>query len=1130
MHPVETYLYDLYATRQKGAVAETSYYGVLQNLLNEIGKGLKPAVRAVLHPASQGAGIPDMGLFTADQLKGSAAAGAPLPARGVVEVKGTGDEVTAIAATPQVQKYLDKYGQVLVTNYRDFVLVGRDAAGKAVPLEAPYRLAGSELAFWGAAANAPKLAAAHAVGLVEYLNRVLLYRAALTEPRDVAWFLASYAREAKALVEQAAGLPALGKVRAALEGSLGIAFTGERGDHFFRSTLVQTLFYGIFSAWVLWSREQPPGITTPFNWHQTGFLLRVPMMRGLFEQVGTASKLRPLGLVAVLDRTAAALNRVDRAVFFTKFAAAAAVQYFYEPFLEAFDPALRRELGVWYTPPEIVRYQVARVDRVLREELGIADGLADPNVVVLDPACGTGAYLVETLRHIYGTLEAQYGALAGAKLREAAISRVFGFEILPAPFVVAHLQLGLLLQTLGAPLDDAGTERAGVYLTNALTGWEPPDAQKEKLVQLELIGMPELQEERDAAGEVKRQETILVILGNPPYNGFAGLAVAEERGLSNAYRTTKHAPAPQGQGLNDLYIRFYRMAERRIVEQSGRGVVCFISNYSWLDGLSFTGMRERYLEVFDQIWIDNLNGDKYKTGKQTPAGDPDPSVFSTDTSREGIQVGIAIALLICKGVSVGPAVTRFRNLWGRTKRTDLLTTLQPNMAELYQQLTPPVKLGLPFTPAQVQSDYLSWPLVPDLLPVSFPGVKTSRDDVVVDIDRDQLVKRMQQYFDPSISDEAIKQIAPGAMENTLRFNGVKTRDYLRKRGFLSSNVVQYCYRPLDSRWVYWEPETKLLDEKRTDYFPHIFEGNLWIEARQKQAIARFDRGYVVKILADNFGNGLSNYFPLYLSVSAVPPTLFGIHDPLKPIPNLSQKAAVYIAQIGVTAEDLFYHMATVLNTPLYRAENAGALVLDWPRIPLPATADGLRASATLGRQVAALLDPDQPVPEVTVGPLRPELAALGRVTQADGATGPVDLAVTVGWGHPGREGVTMPGRGRAVERATSAAEAALLPAGAAALWGDLTLDIYLNPAAYWRNVPSAVWDYTIGGYQVIKKWLSYRERALLGRPLLPDEAIAVTGMVRRLAALLLLAPALDANYAATVGAAWAWTASGDTES
>jgi predicted helicase len=144
-----------------------------------------------------------------------------------------------------------------------------------------------------------------------------------------------------------------------------------------------------------------------------------------------------------------------------------------------------------------------------------------------------------------------------------------------------------------------------VFLTNSLTGWEPPVKPKKQLTFLEL------EEERAAADVVKRDRPILVILGNPPYNSFSGIAkVTEERGLSNAYRIAKKAPAPQGKGLNDLYVRFFRMAERRIVEKTGAGVVCFISNYSWLDGLSCTAMRERYLEVFDRIWIDNLHGDR----------------------------------------------------------------------------------------------------------------------------------------------------------------------------------------------------------------------------------------------------------------------------------------------------------------------------------------------------------------------------------------------------------------------------------------------------------------------------------------------------------------------------------------
>ena len=237
-------------------------------------------------------------------------------------------------------------------------------------------------------------------------------------------------------------------------------------------------------------------------------------------------------------------------------------------------------------------------------------------------------------------------------MKKADTERVFGFEIMPAPFVVAHLQVGLTMQALDAPLSDNENERAGVFLTNALTGWEPRTQQK--------LYIPELEEERDRAERVKQDTPVLVILGNLPYNGFAGMAVDEE--LSGAYRTVREVQKPEGQGLNDLYLRFFRMAERRIAEKNVRGVVCFISNYSWLDGLSFTGMRERYLDAFDAIHIDNLNGDKYKTGKTTPDGRPDPSIFSTPGDPVGIQVGTAIATLVRKADHAPAESVSFRHL------------------------------------------------------------------------------------------------------------------------------------------------------------------------------------------------------------------------------------------------------------------------------------------------------------------------------------------------------------------------------------------------------------------------------------------------------------------------------------
>ena len=829
MSALETYLRELAAIRPV-AVKETSYYPALSNLFNEIGRGLKPRVRCVIHPSSSGAGLPDGGFFTPDQLRGASDADLIVkvpPSRGVIEAKGTGDNADIIAASPQVAKYLERYGQVLVTTLRDFVLVGKDAGGKAAILER-YSLAPNEAAFWNAAMHAHETAGAQGEQFAEYVKRVMLHAAPLTRPQDVAWFLASYARDARARLD-GTDLPALAGIRTAMEDGLGLRFEGEKGDHFFLSTFLQTLFYGIFSAWVLWHNEQPTR-TESFRWRDAELYLRVPVIAALFEQLSMHSRLRSLGLLDVLDWTAATLNRVDRAAFFDHFEEEHAVQYFYEPFLEAFDPELRRELGVWYTPPEIVRYMVARVDRVLRDELGIADGFADERVIVLDPCCGTGAYLTEVIRHIAATLDTGSGdALAAHDLKRAAMTRVFGFEVLPAPYVVAHLQLGLLLHRLGAPLADQENERVGVYLTNALTGWQASDAKKQP-----LVGFPELADERDAAEGVKQKAPILVILGNPPYNGLAGVAMAEERDLSVAYRKAKATRQPQGQGLNDLYVRFFRMAERRIVEGTGAGVVCLISNYSWLDGLSYTAMRERYLDVFDHIWIDNLNGDKYKTGKVTPEGLPDPSIFSTQYNREGIQVGTAVALMVRRRAHEAAGHVEYREFWGRGKRAELAASVtMPDTAPEYRQVEPPSSLGLPFVPIQSAGEYESWPLLPNLFPVSYPGVKTSRDDVLTDIDRDRLVQRMVAYFDPNISHDAMRRIAPGLIEGIAGFNAIAARDYLRKRGFLPGNIVQFCYRPFDVRWLYWEPETDLLDRKREGYFPQVYPGNFALVTQQK---------------------------------------------------------------------------------------------------------------------------------------------------------------------------------------------------------------------------------------------------------------------------------------------------------
>ena len=1100
---VEAYFADLRQVRASGgATGERSSYGPLTGLLDAIGAALKPKVFCVQELADHGAGHPDFGLYTAKQVQKGKVREGQTPERGVVEVKALGDDAWLTAAGDQVSRYWGRYRLVLVTNTRDFVLVGEDAAGRSVKLES-LRLAENAEDFTRRLEKPRAFARDVGAGLAEYLVRALSHRAALAEPKDLAWLLASHARDGLARVEAAGEAPALAAVRSALEEALGVRFEGEQGARFFRSTLVQTLFYGVFSAWVLWARQSPPPVGG-FNWHEAVWHLRAPVLRALFQQLSDPGRLQPLGLVEVLDWTSAALERVDRAAFFSRFDEGAAVPYFYEPFLEAFDPELRKQLGVWYTPSEVVRYMVVRVDRALKDDLGIAEGLAAENVYVLDPCCGTGAYLAEVLRRIAFNLKGQgLGALAGARVKQAALERVFGFEIMPAPFVVAHLQVGLAMRELDAPLADDGTERAGVFLTNALTGWEPTEREKQ------LVAFPELEEERDRADRVKRDRPILVILGNPPYNGFAGVAMDEERELSDAYRTAKRARKPEGQGLNDLYVRFFRMAERRIVEKTGRGVVCFISNYSWLDGLSFTGMRERYLEAFDVVRIDNLHGDRI-VSEYAPDGRTSETVFALQGQSPGIKVGTGIALLSKSGTGAsarGRILYRdFDQARAADRRQAMLGSLDaPDVDSGYSVLNPSLRLGLPLKPAAVSEDWFGWPSLPDLFPAHFSGVKTSRNGFLIDTDLDRLKARIGDYFDPALSHEEIARCYPAAMRNTSGFDARAGRDALLKRGGPDkSGFVRYTYRPFDTRWLYWEADTKLLDGKRAKYRSHVFEGNMWIEAREREAREDFSRGTLARHLADNFGNGLSSFFPMWLRDD----DLGGNGEGARRV-NLSEAAHCYLKRPGLGADDLFHHVLATLHDPAYREANAGALRMEWPRIPLPGWPEGgdaeaLAESVARGRELAALLDPETPVPGVTQGPLRPDLAAVAVPATTDGRnmTGD-DFALAVGWGHISAGAAVMPGQGRTVERPYTPEERAALGDALPAL-GETTFDVYLNDRAFWRNVPAAVWHYRLGGYQVLKKWLSYRERPILDRPLSPEEVQHLTDTARRITALMVL--------------------------
>ena len=324
---------------------------------------------------------------------------------------------------------------------------------------------------------------------------------------------------------------------------------------------------------------------------------------------------------------------------------------------------------------------------------------------------------------------------------------------------------------------------------------------------------------------------------------------------------------------------------------------------------------------------------------------------------------------------------------------------------------------------------------------------------------------------------------------------------------MEAGFLRYSYRPFDSRWLYWEAEAKLLDEKRAEYMPHVLSGNLWL-VLQNKARPDLSPPLVISNIGDlNQMNSGIYCAPIYLRDDELG-TGIAEGTPLRP--NLSPVAQSYLESLGAGAEDLFHHVLAVLHDPSYHKTNADALRAEGPRIPLPGwpdgsgdgTADELAASAARGRELAALLDSDTPVPGVTEGVPRPEIAAVAMPSIVDsGNMVGDDFALTAGWGHFGQGEAVMPGLGKIVERPYTAEERAALGRAASTL-GESTFDIYLNERAYWRNVPAAVWSYKLGGYQVLKKWLSYREQKVLGRTLLLEEVQHFTDTARRIAAIL----------------------------
>jgi hypothetical protein len=438
----------------------------------------------------------------------------------------------------------------------------------------------------------------------------------------------------------------------------------------------------------------------------------------------------------------------------------------------------------------------------------------------------------------------------------------------------------------------------------------------------------------------------------------------------------------------------------------------------------------------------------------------------------------------------------YRDLWGTRKREDLLASLDvPEIEQLYTVTHPTGENRFALRPTSVGAEYAVWPTVTDLADTEqTPGLQEMRREALIDPDRDALIERMRRYFDAEVPFSTLQDENCGPVLDMAEFDSMRARTaILRTESFGERNVRRYYQRPFEHVWCYFTATRPIWNRPRPELEALLGDKNPAIVTRPYRE--RPEEGPHIL-----FAQALPDYHLLRPNCSAI--TVFQANGRA----NLSEPVRGWLTTIGLPDADSdrtvallpWYHALAIGYAPAWLAENADGIRQDWPRVPLPDNADQLHTSAALGARVAALLDPDTPVPGVTAGTIEPALAALAVPTRRGGRTmAEADRTMTAGWGHAGKDGAVMPGRGRIETRDYAPNEAACQ--AQAPLLGVRTHDVFLNNDACWRNIPETVWRFTIGGYQVIKKWLSYREQPLLGRALTPAEVRYVRDMARRLA-------------------------------
>lgn len=740
--------------------------------------------------------------------------------------------------------------------------------------------------------------------------------------------------------------------------------------------------------------------------------------------------------------------------------------YFYEDFLKAYDPAMRKGRGVYYTPPPVVNFIVRAIDDILKGTFGIADGLADhKRVTVLDFATGTGTFLLEVFERIFDSIGGPESGRADGIVREHLTKNIYGFEYLIAPYTIAHLKLSQYLRDKGHPLQDQ--ERLQVFLTNTL---EPVEPQPNWL-------MPALADEVAGAQEVK-DKPILVITGNPPYSGHSknngdwikraidGYWSGEDKasqvfhpGYKHTVQTNedgKERVVPLGERnpkwLNDDYVKFIRFAQLKMDEVE-EGIVGIITNHSWLDNPTFRGMRQSLMRSFDQIYVLDLHGNNKKKEK-SPDGSKDENVFD-------IEQGVSISLFV-KRSGVEKGVWR-GDLWGKRleKYKALTDTLVIGSGMVECAPAAPQYYLAP--PRAGETEYASLISVDDIFKFRTMGIITKRDALTTDLDEDSLWKRVQAFA--AAPRDGVRERFKLQADND--WSSLNAHDDLNASGPHKRHLTKVNYAPFDRRSTYYTGRTRGFMARPTlETMRHMAEDGFGLSLIRKMDVDdAWNHALAIGGLMTHHAVSMKegNYlYPAWLDGNPAPETPVAF-DELRfddRTENLTPTFRDFIdARYGehYAPEQILGYIYAVLHAPTYRTRYAQFLRIDFPRIPFAETPEQFEALSALGWDLIQthLLK--------TVPRSKPRLGDY---------TGKGDQTVE------------------------------------AVRYSPEEQTVWINKTQGFANLPQAVWDFHIGGYQVIDKYLKSRK----GRVLNLDEQTHVGNIAESLSFTIGQMEKIDAEY------------------